>query len=362
MLEHKNFRGFTKSADAATGIVDAAVAVTGNVDDGGDVIVPGGVKFTRQPKVVNHHEMTAPVGKVLDAKELMPGDPALPEDLLADGYGALMFKMQFNLDTQRGREAFSDAKFFEHEQGWSIGYHADVTEKGENGTRLLKSLTVWEASPVTFGMNAKARTLALKSAVPGEDKVYVEIDGSIEKSLDSVREAVSGWWKAVADAAGTNAGDAMDQGWWVSVQATFADSALVAVYEPGGDTTYWSFPYTKTDGGVALGEPTEVEVQATIVGSGGGGEPPTPDAGASIDEPEADEDTDLTDDEKQIIVKAGRVLASRNEARLRAAADALTAVLAELPEPEADNDDGEKTLPFDLDVMAWENEITAPSI
>ena len=63
------------------GVVELIAAVTGIQDDVGDIIRPGAFRRTiaeRRPKVCSNHRWDAPIGRVLDIKELLPGDPRLP--------------------------------------------------------------------------------------------------------------------------------------------------------------------------------------------------------------------------------------------------------------------------------------------
>ena len=84
-LDFKAFDGLAAAVvEDEPGTVVALVAVTGNTDDGGDIIAPGAFNFKRAPKVVWSHDLKTLVGKVLSYEELAPGDPRLPADLVAD--------------------------------------------------------------------------------------------------------------------------------------------------------------------------------------------------------------------------------------------------------------------------------------
>ena len=165
----------------ADGIVEAIVSVTNVVDSVNDVIEPGAYKNTlrkRNPKGVWSHDTNIPVAKTLKVEELMPGDERLPEDLRSQGAGALMVKMQFNLNTSRGRDAFHDVQFFADEQEWSIGYSVpegkSMTDEN-SGVRFIKQLELYEYSPVIFGAAPNTRTLSVK-----DDLVDIEDDEDIE--------------------------------------------------------------------------------------------------------------------------------------------------------------------------------------
>jgi len=69
------------STVAPEGIVELIAAITGIADDVSDIINPGAFRRTlreRRPKVCANHRWDAPIGRVLDIKELLPGDPRLP--------------------------------------------------------------------------------------------------------------------------------------------------------------------------------------------------------------------------------------------------------------------------------------------
>jgi HK97 family phage prohead protease len=155
----------------ADGIVEAIVSVTNIVDSVNDVIEPGAYKNTlrkRNPKGVWSHDTNIPVAKTIKVEELMPGDERLPEDLRQQDAGALLVKMQFNLNTSRGKDAFYDVQFFGEEQEWSIGYSVPegkaVTDE-RTGVRFIKQLELYEYSPVIFGAAPSTRTLSVKDEV-----------------------------------------------------------------------------------------------------------------------------------------------------------------------------------------------------
>lgn len=161
--------------DEEQGIVACIISVTGIKDLVNDIIKPGAFAQTlekRLPKGVWSHNWDAPVSKTLEAKELLPGDPSLPKTM-ADGSpwnplaGALYIKTMFNMDTQRGRDAFMDVKFFGAEQEWSLGYNVPIggaTIEQKTGIRLINYLDFYEYSPVLFGAMPEARTLSVKDA------------------------------------------------------------------------------------------------------------------------------------------------------------------------------------------------------
>ena len=176
MLEHKTVgvKGMNV-VSADEGIVETIISVTGIVDNVKDRIMPGAYQKTlvkRKPKGVWSHDWDTPVSKTLDVKELMPGDSELPSympdgDSWPTNAGALKVKTQFNLETQRGREAYSDVVFFGDEQEWSIGYNVPLggaKVDSKSGVRDITMLELYEYSPVLFGAMPLARTTSVKDA------------------------------------------------------------------------------------------------------------------------------------------------------------------------------------------------------
>lgn len=167
--------GVSGVSEPESGVLEAIVSVTGVVDRVNDVIAPGAYEKTlktRLPKGIWSHSWDSPVSKTLEVKELMPGDPQLPSQL-SNGEpwpahaGALKVKMQFNLDTQRGRDAYSDIQFYGDQQEWSIGYQVPVgasTVDNKSGVRTINHLELYEYSPVLFGAMPATHTTSVKEA------------------------------------------------------------------------------------------------------------------------------------------------------------------------------------------------------
>ena len=205
-MEHKQVSvSSVRGIDDVDGIVEAIVSVTNIVDSVNDVIEPGAYKLTlkkRNPKVVWSHDTNIPVGKTLRVEELLPNDPRLPNDLIQQNAGALLVKMQFNLNTSRGRDAFFDVQFFGPEQEWSIGYavpEGKYTVDSKTGIRYIKQLELFEYSPVIFGAAPSTRTLSLKedgveieAKAPGK---YDDIDFGIPSGVKSQAETGLRWSK-----------------------------------------------------------------------------------------------------------------------------------------------------------------------
>lgn len=201
----------TKVLSEHEGIVEAIVAVTGVVDKVNDIIVPGASAKSllgRKPKGVWSHDWTTPVAKTLEAEEWMPGDPRLPAttrsgDPWPADAGALVVKAQYNLDTQRGREAFSDVLFFGEDQEWSIGYKATKSAVDrQTGIRHIKSIDIAEYSQVLFGAAPLTSSLSHKSEEDETQTFDPDVVDALHDSITALsRTLPSGDTDALAIAA-----------------------------------------------------------------------------------------------------------------------------------------------------------------
>jgi HK97 family phage prohead protease len=153
--------------DEAQGMVECFVAGIGNKDSVGDVLISGAFAKSlqrRKPRVVWGHNWNDPIGKVLEIYEVAPGDRRLPSKMLKAGIGGLYARVQFNLNSEKGREAFANVAFFGQEQEWSIGYKTlDAIFDPNMQANVLKEVELYEVSPVLHGANQLTGTISVKS-------------------------------------------------------------------------------------------------------------------------------------------------------------------------------------------------------
>jgi hypothetical protein len=153
--------------DAAQGIVECFVAGIGNKDSVGDVLVTGAFTKSltrRKPRVVWGHNWNDPIGKVLEIYEVPPSDSRLPMKMKVAGIGGLYARVQFNLNSEKGKEAFANVAFFGQEQEWSIGYKTlDAIFDPNLQANILKEVELYEVSPVLHGANQLTGTISVKS-------------------------------------------------------------------------------------------------------------------------------------------------------------------------------------------------------
>ena len=166
-FEFKSAASGAIALDELQGIVECFVAGIGNKDSVGDIVVTGAFAKSltrRKPRVVWAHSWNDPIGKVLEMYEVPAGDPRLPAKMRNAGIGGLYAKVQFNLQSEKGKEAFASVAFFGEEQEWSIGY------KTINGAfdpaqqaNVLREVELYEVSPVLHGANQLTGTISVKS-------------------------------------------------------------------------------------------------------------------------------------------------------------------------------------------------------
>ncbi len=138
------------------GTFEGYASVFGNVDSGGDKIVPGafvqsladGRRKGRKVKMLWAHDPSQPIG--------------VWEDLAEDAKG-LWGKGRLVLDVPKAREVHTLLKAGAVD-GLSIGYRTLQSEPDGN-VRLLKEVELWEVSIVTFPMNERSKVSAVKSLV-----------------------------------------------------------------------------------------------------------------------------------------------------------------------------------------------------
>lgn len=149
-MEYKALQFKADNVDSDERII-SGYASTYDLDQGGDIIVKGAFTNTlssgRSVKVLWQHKQDAPVGK----PRLMREDD---QGLYVEAYIA---------KTARGDEALALAKDGIIDT-FSIGYSVNESEYKDDGVRLIKELTLYEFSLVTFPMNEKAIITGVKSA------------------------------------------------------------------------------------------------------------------------------------------------------------------------------------------------------
>lgn len=148
-------------------------SIFGNVDLGGDVVLPGAFKRS----LAKHKSAgTLPQMFWMHRPDQVPGVYSqMSED--SDG---LYVKGEL-VDTPLGNEMRTLLQK-KAVRGLSIGYRAIDTEYDKDGNRLLKELDLWEVSLVSLAMNPLAKIEAVKSRLSAAGE-YVPTEREFERLL-----------------------------------------------------------------------------------------------------------------------------------------------------------------------------------
>lgn len=236
--------------DKAQGIVEAFVSGIGNKDSVGDIVVSGafnGSLKRRKPRVVWGHDWNQPIGKVLEIYEVSKTDPRLPAKMKDAGVGGLFAKVQFNLNTERGREAFANVAFYGNEQEWSIGYKTITADfDAVKQANVLREVELYEISPVLHGANQLTATISVKDDEGGSQSKGWYAGEDEEKGPASSVDAVS-----------ERLGQMLSQALKKPVQIVEMNGDTV-VFQTGDDMM-WSATVSMENGQVSVGKPTRVK-------------------------------------------------------------------------------------------------------
>lgn len=162
-------------------------SVFGNVDNGGDMVVPGAFKECiasgRKPKMLWQHDPSQPIGAW---------------DEMGEDERGLYVKGRISKRATKGSEVAELVKMGAID-GLSIGYRTQEYEMDmDSGTRKLTKLDVWETSVVTFPMNTLASIYAMKA----DEMTERDLERAFKDMGHSNRMAkamAGGAWKARAD-------------------------------------------------------------------------------------------------------------------------------------------------------------------
>jgi HK97 family phage prohead protease len=181
-------KGGSINLDEAQGMVECFVAGIGNKDSVGDIVTTGAFTKSlqrRKPRVVWGHNWNDPIGKVLEIYEVPNTDPRLPLKMKMAGIGGLFARVQFNLNSEKGKEAFAMVAFFGEEQEWSIGYktlRAQFDQKSQ--ANVIYELELYEVSPVLHGANQLTGTISVKSEEGGYSGPVSYMEEDEEETLN----------------------------------------------------------------------------------------------------------------------------------------------------------------------------------
>jgi len=153
-----------KAIDDAEGIVEAFTNTMGVVDADGDIVEPTAfdqsIRDNLPIPVLSGHDQSKLVGKVIFAQ---------PEYIDGDEH-RLFTRMQFNMDTEAGRDAYSNVAG-NYVREWSVGFNIpqkfDVSHEGNDVStvvRRIANLDWVEVSAVIRGSSPSTGTVTAKTA------------------------------------------------------------------------------------------------------------------------------------------------------------------------------------------------------
>jgi len=174
----------TKVLDAKAGVVEAYVNTMGVIDSDGDIIAKEAFDNSLESlpiPVLASHDQSEVVGKVLSAQSVVDGNDG--------GVHRLHATMQMNMETQAGREAFSNVSG-DYVREWSVGFNmrpsgSKIETLDGNPVRIISDLDWVEASTVIRGASPQTQTISAKSL---EDNEITEV----ASAPDTTPEVASG--------------------------------------------------------------------------------------------------------------------------------------------------------------------------
>ena len=157
-----------KVVDEEQGIVQAYVNTMGIEDLDGDIIetsaFDNSIQHNLPISVLHSHDPSQIIGKVIDAK-------IIPQE---DGVAKLWNLMKFNLETQAGRDAFSNIKG-QYIKEYSVGFNipekaAEFVREGAKTIRKIMEVDWIEVSSVVKGASPMTGTISAKQVELEEAK------------------------------------------------------------------------------------------------------------------------------------------------------------------------------------------------
>lgn len=167
-MDHKTFDLIEVKADSESGSFTALASVFGNVDKGGDRVMPGAFTRTLErwresgrpiPIILSHQwdDLKAWIGKA-DPRAVMETE----DGLLVQG----QIDME-DPDARKAHKLMKDGLL----TGWSFGYAVAPggSRRAKDDARELTDLDLFEAGPTLVGMNPEAQLQAVKSLAAEHD-------------------------------------------------------------------------------------------------------------------------------------------------------------------------------------------------
>jgi len=207
----------------ADGQFEAIVSVFGNKDSYGDIVIPGAFTDTLAAWAASgdpipsywSHRMDDPdynIGQVLEAKELLPGDPMLPEAIRENG--GLWARVQLDLDGGKAPQVY---RLLKGRRVTQFSFAYDIVEGGMGQSKRedgsddyfyeLRKLALYELGPTPIGANQETELLGVKSMPIVAGHLLTEIKAGrvlAQRHIDSLRSAQDAIGTVITAAEATN--------------------------------------------------------------------------------------------------------------------------------------------------------------
>lgn len=177
-MANRNSLNFEVKSAGEDGTFEGILSKYGNVDLAGDICLRGcfakdiATRGNKRP-LLWQHEKHQPIGSYT----------------LTDSDDALTIAGRFNLGVAQGREAYALVKAGDI-TGLSIGYVVNDADFDAEGHRLLKDVTLYEGSVVTFPCNTEANVTSVKEEDPMASDEMKEALESLEARIKACEEAL----------------------------------------------------------------------------------------------------------------------------------------------------------------------------
>lgn len=187
------------------GTIEGLAIGYGNVDHGGDVVVPGAIKFEGRKSLpmLLFHDQKRPAGVWNSFKEVSEG---------------LLVKGRFSMSTAHGREAHGLAKDGAL-QGLSMGYKT-LRHRFEGKARHLLEVALHEISLVTIPMNDRTRVINVKDVLGAGDLPSLpQFEDYLREAGFSKTQAAAIAGKGLASLLRGEPGDTTEADFWSALGA-----------------------------------------------------------------------------------------------------------------------------------------------
>lgn len=209
-MKVKSFEAHVKSGgDDGDGDFEAIVSVFNNVDSVGDVVMPGAFADTLKSwadsglkiPVIWSHQWTDPesnIGEVADVKELLPGDPLLPDHLKA--LGGLYVRGVYDNDpkAQKVRRLLRGGRVKNFSFAYDIADGA-AAERDGRPVYELRKLDLIEVGPTLVGANRETHLVGAKAGKVLSTKNVDRLDEARSLIAEVLSDASAEEPKAAAD-------------------------------------------------------------------------------------------------------------------------------------------------------------------